>query len=149
VSVQVRGVDEVVRKLNRLASMDGAKRGIAAGAALLKAKMADYPEQTHDRHAFVSDKQRRFFFAALRDGTLGVPYKRTGKLGQGWTVNFENGGLSAVVGNNVPYGPLVQKAGEQAGFHQNNWLTDQEVANNWGPKVVDGIAEEIRKDING
>lgn len=148
-SVQVQGVAELVGKLNRLASMNGAKRGIAAGATLLKDKVQQYPEQTHDRMAFVSDKQRKFFFASLRDGTLGVPYKRTGKLGQGWTVDFDNGGLSATVGNGTSYAGLVQGHGLQAGFHQNNWQTEEEVAKAWGPTVVRGIEDEIRADING
>jgi hypothetical protein len=148
-SVSVKGVDEVVRKMNRLASMDGAKRGIAAGAALLKAKMADYPPPNPKPQPFKSDKQRRFVMAALREGRLGFPYKRTGKLGQGWTVTFTSGGLGAVVGNSVAHGPLVQKAGEQAGYHSGNWQTEAQVAEEFGPDVIELIEAEIKADING
>ena len=36
--------------------------------------------------AFFSDKQRRKFFAGLKDGSIQVPYLRTGEQSDGWHV---------------------------------------------------------------
>src|SRR3990167_3779113 len=47
--------------------------------------LANYPPRPVSFHArFVSDKQRRFFFWALREGKIQVPYRRTTTLGPGW-----------------------------------------------------------------
>jgi hypothetical protein len=43
---------------------------------------------------FQSDKQRRWFFAALGDGRISVPYHRTGQLAKSWKVSrSENGAI--------------------------------------------------------
>lgn len=50
-----------------------------------------YPAQKNDLHLqgsnpapFYSERQRRWFFAALNSGELELPYQRTGELGASW-----------------------------------------------------------------
>ena len=56
---------------------------------------------------FVSDKQRRFVMAAIREGTIdpGVPH-RTGNLQRGWELHPQ-GDVAYVITNSVPYAPYV------------------------------------------
>jgi hypothetical protein len=55
---------------------------------------------------FFSDKQRRWFFAALASGELNIPYNRTGTLAAGW--KLEKAGDNFTLVNDVPYAPYVQ-----------------------------------------
>jgi hypothetical protein len=49
---------------------------------------------------FQSDKQRRWFFAALGDGRISVPYHRTQALSRGW--HKVRSGLFGYIVNNMP-----------------------------------------------
>lgn len=73
-----------------------------------------------------TEKQRRYFFWALKQGVIQVPYVRTGKLGQLWTwkVTVTGSGLRGEVGTNMSYARWVQRQGSQARIHRGNWLTD-------------------------
>lgn len=50
---------------------------------------------------FQTDKQRRYFFAALRDGRITSPYKRTGAMQAGWKI-INRGPYNSVLYNNTP-----------------------------------------------
>ena len=55
--------------------------------------------------SFFSDKQRRFFFWALGEGIIDVPYKRTQSFAQGWQKIGE--GENIIIANETPYGPFL------------------------------------------
>jgi hypothetical protein len=66
-------------------------------------------------------------------------------LGRKWTIKSRDGGMSAVVGNNVSYGIFVQGE-KQAAFHaRRGWKTTEQVADKEGPRVREYIAEAIRR----
>lgn len=72
----------------------------------LQGQLADcYPQQKHVPMEFVSDKQRRWFFAALRNGEIEVPYKRTRQLSRGWETRADRGDVEVV--NPVRYAAWV------------------------------------------
>lgn len=148
-SVTIRGLEAVRAKVSSLESADAFRRGVATGATRIKEFMATYPAQVHKPQPFKTEKQRRFVMAALKEGRLSFPYGRTGSLGRRWTIVFSNGGQSATIGNNTEYGPLVQQAGAQAGYHAGNWQTDQDAIDQMGPLVTQDIDAEIGKVING
>jgi hypothetical protein len=104
-----------------------------AGVLDLVRYMEDYPAQRSRKRnpgQFVSERQRRFVMASIRDGRIVVPYKRTGKLGQSWTweITRHSNGLTGKVGTNlgmgIKYAPYVQAHGRQAQMHAGNWQTD-------------------------
>ena len=107
----------------------------------------EYPGKSAGKMTFVSDKQRRFFFAALREGTIQVPYRRTGTLGRKWTskVTFTDDDVMGFVGNNTPYAPLVQGFDTQARIHAGNWQTEQDVANESRDEIMGIFADEISR----
>ena len=77
----------------------------------LKSKFANYPArksvtrtQAYGR-PFDSDRQRKWFFASLRDGSLRLPYRRTGDFGRKWYVKPRD--TSVLVGNPAAYGDFV------------------------------------------
>lgn len=123
------------------------KRATQASVKVLRARLAKYPGKSTGTMTFVSDKQRRFFFAALRSGAIQVPYRRTGTLGRKWTskVTFTDDDVMGFVGNNAPYAPYVQGFDTQARIHAGNWQTDQSVADESRDEVLGIFADEISR----
>jgi hypothetical protein len=62
---------------------------------------------------FFTDRQRRWFFAALRSGELQIPYARTQRLRYGWRSTTYAPGQIRIV-NDVPYTRYVQSKPEQS-----------------------------------
>lgn len=136
VSIHIDGIEAVERKLGTLAAHDALRNPMEASLALVQNRIATYPTPPSGQHVtFVSDRQRRGFFAKLRSGEITVPYRRTGTLGRRWTSKIDESGSSlvGVVGNNTEYAPWVQSVdaignrGPQARIHQGRWETDAQV----------------------
>lgn len=81
----------------------------------------------------------------------GSTYRRTQTLGRRWTHRVMQSlfSVSAIIGNNTPYGPLVQGAETQAEIHKGRWQTDEQVLGESADEIVDeaveGIDDEIRR----
>lgn len=86
-----------------------------------------YPPVRRRRMIFKTDKQRRYFFWALRRGIIKVPARRTGRLrravyAETVQTNRNSYTFAVVVDlKRAPYAPYVigQK---QAEYHAGNWL---------------------------
>lgn len=94
-----------------------------ANDSVLK-RTANYPDNRRVGQPFKSDKQRRWFFAALRKGQISVPYQRTGTLGRGWRYDA---GASSVV-NTVPYAGQVMGDDQSDYFGNKGWLSTTFIA---------------------
>jgi hypothetical protein len=87
-------------------------------AKFLQVKMQDYPPQKRVTRmqafgkTFFSAKQRRYFFWALHNGNIKVPYHRTDELRRGWRII--TAGNATTLTNAVPYAPLVQERNRQS-----------------------------------
>ncbi len=81
-------------------------------------KLAQYPGRSGKKQPFVSDRARRYFFAALRSGQIRVPYQRSGDLGSQWQrLPFAHGIL---LQSGVDYSEIV--IGENQGaYFKGNW----------------------------
>jgi len=149
-AVAIDGMDRLQRKLNRLASGQAYREGVAEAAAHVKSRAAVYPPVRRQPQPFKTDRQRRFFFAALRSGEITVPYARKGAgggLAGGWTVIFTSGGMGAVVANAVSYGPYVMGTQSQAQYHAGNWKTEQGIAQEAESDVLDIIVKHTRLEL--
>jgi len=88
-------------------------------AEFMQDKLRRYPAQKHVTRAqafgqtFQSDKQRRWFFAALGSGELTLPYQRTNALAQGWDVRpLGSDGVQLI--NETPYAGYVMERSKQS-----------------------------------
>lgn len=144
--ITIEGVDELVEALGELEAFAVLRPPMHRGLSRLHEELATYPPQSGRPQRFRSDRQRRWFFAALNSGAISVPYRRTGTLGRSWTEEIRQtpGNLVGEVGNNVEYGPYVQGHGTQSAYHQGNWQTDQEVADLLFPDILDDFEETIQ-----
>ncbi len=112
IGVDVQGLEELQAGLEALPeeARDAAVDGVST--YLINVFRA-YPPQKYvsNREAygapFVSDKQRRWFFAALARGEIDVPYKRTQTLANSW--RQEGRGYSSILVNETPYAQFVQE----------------------------------------
>lgn len=133
--------------LQRLASGKTLGAGLLTAGVYLKGKLAVYPLRRYGKQPFVSDRHRRGFFAKLRSGEITVPYQRTGKLGQSWTV--EQRGSSVIVGTAYPNADIVQGSKQSFYHKQTGWGTAVDVAKREEPRIVAIAGAEIRTQVEG
>ena len=146
-ALHLQGLDALLKKLTSLEQLRHTRAGIEAAAVHVKGKLAQYPpvnrftrQQVYGQ-TFESDKQRRAFFALLRKGKIEVPYRRgespgSQTFGRRWTIQMQNAGLTAVIGNNARYGPLLMDADSQTRYAAKvGWKTAQSVLEAESPDV--------------
>lgn len=141
----INGHQVVLDALARLERLDGLKAGLLEAGAYLKSEFNVYPPQSSRAQPFVSDKQRRGFFARLNAGEISVPYHRRGAggLGGSWSVQASGNGLQVTVGTSLGYAPLVMGA-QQTQYHRvTGWKRADEVAMEHEQDVVDIIGAAI------
>ena len=107
IGIKVTGIPEIEEKL-RLLGPEGTKQ-VAEDLSeyFLKVMQESEPPEKHVSRTyaygkpFFTNKQRAFFFASLRDGTIKSPYHRTGAMQHGWTI-LNQGTTHPVLENRVP-----------------------------------------------
>lgn len=87
--------------------------------------LAKYPRASGKKQPFRSDKSRRFFFAALADGAMEVPYQRSGDTGASYEKQNITDGIALV--SSLPSAEYTRGPG-QAAYHKGNWPTHAEIA---------------------
>jgi len=118
IGIEVEGVEEIRAKLKLLAGSQPRQEMTGEVADYVIEYLQNQPakkkvtrKQAFGR-SFESDKQRRWFFASLADGSLVLPYGRTGQLKEGWKKRPL--GSNCEVYNQVPYAKHVQGDGTQS-----------------------------------
>lgn len=146
VSYEFKGWNRVRNSLRRLASdyreeTDGT---IRAWTKDQRAGMKGfgYPAQRRAPQPFKTDRQRRWFFAALADGTISVPYERTGVLASSWLARQE-GWSHWVLENSAPYAHWVVGRGQQAAYHEGHWWTADDVIEEEVGSLTEELTEEL------
>jgi len=148
-AIRVEGLDALQAKLGQLATNQALVPQMHRSLATLHAVVVKYPPppQYSGGAAWMTAKQRRWFFANLRKGLIDVPYRRTGKLGQSWTTSVDAtaAGLTGVLGNNRSYARYVQDRDLQAKIHVDRWPTAQDVIEDKTAAIVAGFEKEIAR----
>lgn len=127
--VTITGIDEVARMLARVT--DPALAGVIVKRVadeVVVPKLAQYPSPSGRKQPFVSDRSRKYFFAALRSGRIAVPYQRSGDLGapDNWEQSLSGDTLTLT--SRMDYSDLVRTKGKQATYFKKVWLTDEQIA---------------------
>ena len=133
VDVEVSGIEAVLAKLVQLDSVDAQRQVTRDVGEFVRGKLQRYPpykyvsRRTAYGKTFQSDRQRRWFFAALRSGELQIPYVRTRTLRNSWILADAPGG-DMVLRNIVPYAGYVQKESSQSRMMRlRDWTTEERV----------------------
>jgi len=145
--VTIRGLDELRAKLGPQLTSQVFRGPTKRAGDRLEQALTTYPEPPKNyRMQFKTDRQRRFFFAALRFGRISVPYRRTRNLAKGWILRFleKTDEFRVEVTNRMPYLPWVMGPKEQAAIHKGRWQTTDQVAQ----KTNIAIAGDFTRAIN-
>jgi len=149
-SVKIIGMQQVVEKIKTLDDLEIAKPALKGAALHIKGVVNRYPPSSEANVPY----QRRWYERGYgskwmrRDGSVGGR-KTSETLGRKWTIRTADRGLTVIVGNNVSYGPYVQDAKHQAGFHAaRGWKTIQDVVKEESDTVVNFIVEHIERSLN-
>ena len=150
ISLEIRGVEELVAKLDTLQKFNYVRSVISQQGVFLQRQLRKYPRAVHAPNPLIrSDSRvRRGFFYHLKQGDIRVPYKRTRRLGQSWTSYSSMNGFTVTVENNMPYAPLVQGWEDQVTQHKwSGWLTDKGAINLYGKQIEAKIMAAIEKEV--
>lgn len=152
-AIETIGLEEMQAILQKVQDRSYIKRGFARTGARMQKQLAAYPAQQKGRkQPFTTAKQRRYFFWALKEGIIKVPYRRTGLLGRRWQFKVEQTVLKTrlSVGNNAPYARIVQgDDSDQSHFHKPVWQnTADKVLEENAPLVIADILAAFNADVN-
>jgi hypothetical protein len=119
-------------------------------AKLLAEELRRYPPQRHvsRREAydvtFFSDRQRRWFFAALNSGELELPYSRTDALRDGWHLeNLGSDGVGLI--NEVSYaGYVMGKRTQSRMMKLIGWIPVESIIKKYRPNIGRVAIQSIR-----
>lgn len=145
--VEILGLARLMAQVDELAAMRVLRDTMEVAVERVRTQIAVYPPPSSGhRMVWKSERQRRWFFAALRSGQISVPYRRTGTLGRRWTtkVTAEASGIRGEVGNVTVYGPFVQSQERQAAVHQGRWRTAERVVDEMTPQIQDLFEARLR-----
>lgn len=156
-AIHVTGKEEILKEIEALGRLDEAKAGLAAAALYLKGKLQMYPEAKRLTRAsvygtpFKTTKQRKAFFAMLRDGTIEVPYRRgmspkSERFKAAWTQTARDNGLTQVLGNDTSYGPELMDRERQSFFmRQIGWRTTDAIMDEERETVIGYVSDSLDK----
>lgn len=142
-AVTVRGLDDVIKKLEAVGRPGALRRPMTKSVAHLHDKIAKYPPSSS-----ANSPSNGYSWYERGFGTrsrTGRAWPTSETLGRRWTHEVSADGKRGVVGNNASYGPYVQSAEKQAAFHaRRGWVTDEKVAESEQGKVVAFFEDEVR-----
>lgn len=145
-TIEIEGLDELVRKLDDLAKLTKVHAGMEAAALYLKGKIAIYPPATIANSP--SNPSGQWYQRGW-----GVRYKGGGgrqtseQLGQKWTTKYDKSKFEAVVGNNASYARFVQgpKGTQAKAMARIGWKGVDSVASEETKRVQEYVIEAVMR----
>lgn len=149
--IVIEGLDALERKLGRLRAVEVLRIPMAQSVHLLHGAVQDYPPASGRKMKWKSAKQRRWFFANLREGNIVIPYRRrkSGGLAGSWVARVEASPrtLTGIVTSKISYGPLVMHPQRQADYHRGTWPTTDTIVTKNRTKVLEFFRRAIEKEL--
>jgi phage gpG-like protein len=152
VTMEIKGLDELTRKLKDLKQMRKVHAGIRAAGIYVKGKLAQYPDATaaNQPKKVGGWYQRGFGWKFASGRTLQV----SEQLGKKWTSKYDKAKFESVIGNNASYAVFVQgpkkgsKGSRQASHMAKiGWESIDDVAKNETKRVQEYVFEAVRRAI--
>jgi len=152
IGFDIEGLPQLQNKLKHLPQDVKDAVGDDIAKYLLNVVRAYPPQKSVTRKqaygtTFFSDKQRRWFFWALKNGALDVPYKRTQAFSRSWRIIGK--GTDTIVVNETDYGGYLMGPGEQSRMSKIiGWKTTEQVLDERAERI-DRIADAaLKKALN-
>jgi hypothetical protein len=141
IGIDVQGIPEIQQNLGQLYPLAEDQISDDVLGVLLNIEQANAPYSYVSRATaygdmgfgpgWFSDRQRRWFFAALSRGEINIPYRRTQALSQAWQII--GSGKTAMLVNDSPGVEYVKGDGTQARqIKLEGWTTlGQDIRSHW------------------
>lgn len=152
IEIRVDGVSELVRRIETIEQFKRVRAAVHMAGRHMQGVMRDYPTNRHGPNPLIRSNAnvRRWFFYHLKKGNISVPYKRTHDLKRMWTVKMVDNALTAHVGNNTKYWPLVQSAANQTfGHARSGWITEEQAVRQESDTVIAYIRDALVREVGG
>jgi hypothetical protein len=152
IAIDIEGLAPLVKGLDKLPQEVQDAAGDDVSEYLINV-LKHYPSQKRVTRAqaygttFFSDKQRRWFFAALKSGAISVPYRRTQTFRAGWRQIGK--GIKSIIANEVEYGGFLMGDSEQSRMHKLiGWKTLSKVIDERKSKIVKILEAAAKKGMS-
>lgn len=152
IGIDIAGEKELIAKLKKLPPAV-ADTGVEAANEYIINTQRRYPSYKKVTRksaygvTFFTERQRRWFFAALGDGSLKLPYKRTQGYSKGWKTVGQ--GYRQIAVNESPYGEHLQGERQSRLSAKIGWKKITEWLKENMPRIVEkfdgGVKKAIRK----
>jgi hypothetical protein len=134
--------------LNNMRSLQPIAGALLTAAQILKREEALYPRSFPHKQPFATDASRRYFFWALKNGVINVPYRRTQALANSWEVTPSGAqGLTVDVGTAYDKAPMMKSARMTTYHRVTGWESAPLTARRVEPHLLSvihrGIAEWV------
>lgn len=163
INIELKGLDQLLPKIKSLPDELKTQVLEAVGEYSVEVMQTEQPRYNYVSRAdaypdapagpgWFSERQRRWFFAALASGEINTPYNRTGTLAAGWRI--DKAGDHFVLSNDVPYAPYVQGfAGQSRHERMVGWRNVKDLTeayltfrnSKYRSAVNDAVREALRK----
>jgi hypothetical protein len=154
VGISVEGLKEIRERLPKIITW-AFPDAILEVAKFIRTELQRYPSPKRvSRKAaygvtFSTDRQRKWYFANLREGTLRLPYRRTRALSRGWQI-MPMGSRDHIVVNETPHARHVQpeQAGDQSRMMRIiGWLSIDRLIKKFDDRIGRIMARTVEKVI--
>lgn len=145
IGVEIQGIAEVKATLERTANAATLHKVTQAAGEYMHGQMRKYPPYKYVSRTraygkpFQSDRQRRWFFAALHSGELTLPYQRTNTLKTGWKLT-RFGANDLYLTNDTSYARFVQQSPQARMMTYIGWRSQE--------RVIYEEREQIQRVVN-
>jgi hypothetical protein len=146
--IKIEGMEALLKQLDEIEQLKPLKSVLKSAGMYLVGKLKIYPAEKQQTRTsvygepFKTEKQRRYFFYALKKGLITVPYSRgadarSERFKAAWTMTTRNSGMTVVIGNDTTYGPYLMDDNQQSKFM---------AAKGW--KTIGAVEEEEAKAVS-
>ncbi len=150
-TIEIKGLDEAIKKLTDVAKLRKVHAGIKAGLLHLKGKAAEYPAETAaNRPGHGSWYKRGTGTMFAGGGTDG----KSETLSRKWTIKYSKTKFEGKVGNNASYAVFVQgpkkgSKGSRQAKHMARigWKSVDTVSKEETKRVQEYVFEAVRRSI--
>ena len=152
VTMEIKGMDELIKKLEELGKMSKVHAGMKAAMIHLKGKVNTYPDKTEanvPKH-FVGGRWYERSWGSKRFTKKGVKGPKTSeRLDTAWTTSYDKVKFEAVIGNDASYAKYVQgpKGTQAKAMKRIGWKGIDVVSNEETKRVQEYVFDAVMRAI--
>lgn len=143
----------LLKQIDKATQLESFKHGMYLAATEVQKVLLIYPPERHGKQPFKTDKQRRYFFYAIRKGLIEVPYIRrininSQNMRAHWEIKPLDNGFTQVIGNPVAYSRYTHGNTKQSRYHKTTrWKTVAQVTKSMEFRIIRMVNEAVAKEL--